>query len=136
MNGAIDIVSIVPTYINIASSSSDVSLSYVRVLRLLRVFRLMRSNYQKKQVELLTKTLKQSKDAVGILLFYLILAIILFGATLFAIEEGEFVVNQEFPLGAYVRPNGLGGYVESPFNNIPTAMYFIIITMTTVGYGK
>lgn len=97
----------------------------------------MRTDYQQKQqVELLSRTLRESRDAVGILCFYMLLAVILFGAILYTIEEGDYIVNSDYPSGAYLRPDGFGGVEESPFNNIPTAMYFTIITMTTVGYGK
>ena len=62
--------------------------------------------------------------------------IVVFGSLMYALEIGVYTVNHEFPDGAYITPDGSGGYNTAKFNSMATALYYTVITMTTVGYGK
>ena len=134
-----DLISILPTYISLAAEGSNASsgLSALRVLRLLRVLRVMRISVRGRMiVDLLTRTMKSSQEAFAILLFYLGLMVIFFASVIYAVEGGTYTVNDEYPGGAYLRPNGVGGTAVTPFDNIPTTIYYMIVTFTTVGYGE
>lgn len=71
--------------------------------------------------------------------FLLAIALIIFiicGAIGYLLEGGDFKVTEEYPRGAYVRPNLLGTHLEeSPFSSVLHGMYWSIVTSTTVGYG-
>jgi hypothetical protein len=134
---AIDLISIIPTYVTLGGGhSSTQGLSSLRVLRLLRAIKVMKISIRgRMMVSLLSRTMKSSQEAFAILLFYLSLVVIFFASIIYAVESGEYTVNDDYPGGAYLRPNGYGGITNTPFRSIPTAMYYMIVTLTTVGYG-
>ena len=77
-----------------------------------------------------------SLSAMGILLFFTVLGVILFGSIIFFLEAGTFEVNQEYPEGAFLRWNVLRtDREESPFSSILVSCYWAMVTFTTVGYG-
>ena len=50
---------------------------------------------------------------------------------------GEFTVTEEFPDGAFLRPTVTGrGKEESPFTSMALSLYWVVVTVTSVGYGK
>ena len=129
----IDIISIVPSYIALSNSGSQ-ELSFVRVLRLFRILQINKRGEM--VVGLLNRTLYNSREAVVMLLIYLGIIIIVFASLIYSLEGGTFMVNSDWPEGQFLRDVGLGlGYSVSPFDSIPTAMYWAFITATTVGYG-
>ena len=133
----VDIISITPTYVALAlHESSSIHLSFMRILKLMRMLRVLRINMQgRTTIEMLGRTMHRSREAISLLLFYLILVVLLFASLMYAFEEGVFEVTSSYPSGAFLRPNGYGGKAESPFDSIPTAIYYVFITITTVGYG-
>merc|ERR1719382_1310748 len=66
---------------------------------------------------------------------------LVFGTLIFFIEGGVFMVldpelypeeARDYPgMGQYLRPDGN----PSPFTSIPVAIYWCMVTMSTVGYG-
>merc|ERR1719231_1901875 len=60
---------------------------------------------------------------------------IVFGALVFAFEQGEWAVTDEHPEGAFLRPDVNGDLKPSPFKSIPSCFWWVIVTQTTVGYG-
>lgn len=135
----VDLISIMPTYISLALKGPNAAsgLSALRVLRLLRVLRVMRISVRGRMiVDLLSRTLKSSQEAFAILLFYLGLMVVFFASAIYAVESGTYTINDDYPGGAYLRPNGFGGESQTPFDSIPTTIYYMIVTFTTVGYGK
>lgn len=101
---------------------------------------------------LFTRTMSASSPALTLLGFFYALGCVLFGSIIFFAEKGEFIVNKNYPQGAWLRydeyrqPPEEGAhrdesgryvdfYVESPFRSIPYAFYWTIVTGTTVGYG-
>lgn len=131
----VDLVTIIPSFIAFASSKHDRS-TFVRFIRMLRVIRLVRLSPKSEMMAgLLSRTLTRSKEAIVILLFYLCIIVIVGAAVIYTVEQGTYKVNSDFPNGAYLRPDGLGGMEESPFISIPTSIYYLVVTVTTVGYG-
>ena len=132
--GAIDIVSVVPFYILLATQADGASTSFVRVCRVFRIFKVVKS-YQG-ILTVFKKTLTTSFDALVIMAVIILVCQILFACMVFAVEGGTYTVNSEYPTGVYLRKlYGTNELNPSPFDSIPTAMYWAIITLTTVGYG-
>lgn len=51
--------------------------------------------------------------------------------------SGNFTVTEEFPSGAYLRPTVTGrGKEESPFTSMALSLYWVVVTITSVGYGE
>jgi hypothetical protein len=135
--GLVDLISVIPTYIYLANARlSTTSTTILRILRLLRVIRTIRINtHGRMVVDLLARTAHSSREAMFILGFYFMLLVIFFASVIYAVENGEFTVNEHYPTGKFLRPDGYGGKAESPFDSIPTSIYYMIVTMTSVGYG-
>ena len=81
---------------------------------------------------LLVATLKASAPALLVLLFFSFIGMIFFGALVFVIEEGDFLVTSDYPDGAFLRrTTNEYSYEISPFTSITAAMYWVITTGTT-----
>lgn len=142
----IDCVAILPFWIKTAGLTEN-SFGVLRIIRLTRVFRMMRSPSIAASVAVFADAIAASMPALSILFFFSIMAFVLGGSLIFLFEQGTFSTNVEHAsmccdaddrgcLGCYVRPTVDGLGVEpSPFVNIPISMYWVIVTMTTVGYG-
>lgn len=105
----IDLLAILPFYLGLLI---PVDLRFLRVLRLLRIFKLTRYSGS---MTLLFQVLRQEARTVGAAMFVLLLLLVIASSLAF-IAEGE------------AHPSGA-------FSSIPATMYWAIITMTTVGYG-
>lgn len=133
----IDLVAILPFYIELIVGSGNASLSVVRVLRLARVFRIFKMGKGSSGVQMLGKTVKESIPALGLLFFFIVLGVILFGALIYFLESGSYRVDAEYPEGAYLIKDEIFGvdYVISKFTSIYTGIYWSVIVTTTTGYG-
>ena len=150
----IDLVAILPFYLEAAIG--DTGLGVIRVLRLTRVLRVLKSPKFAEAVKLFSLSLSLSIPALSILFFFNILGIILMGSLVFFFESGKYSIRDDVccpsdvyaqslltedvfhtcQLGCFIRPNYLGmGHEVSPYTSIPTSFYWVIVTMTTVGYG-
>jgi voltage-gated potassium channel Kch len=131
----IDLVAILPFFVSFGTSSGG-SVSIVRILRLARILRVFKVGSLKRYLTLLKKTVTKSLPALGLLLFFAFLGVILFASIIFFLEQGSFVVNDDYPQGAYLRWNVLhSAKEESPFKSILHSCYWAVVTSTTVGYG-
>ncbi len=110
--GIVDLLSILPTYISLILVGSEYFL-IIRVLRLLRVFRIFKLGHFIKEGALLIKALKASRARITVFLTFVMLLTILIGSIMYLIEGGA----------------------DSGFTSIPRAIYWAIVTLTTVGYG-
>lgn len=109
--GLIDLLSILPTYLAIFISGAQVFM-VIRVLRLFRVFRILKLVHMLGAGNSLRTALLASRHKIMVFLFAVVLIVILSGALMYVIEGAE---------------NG--------FSSIPQAVYWAIVTLTTVGYG-
>lgn len=109
--GVIDVLSVLPTFVALVIPGSQ-ALTVVRALRLLRVFRILKLARFVREADTLLAALRASR--VKILVFLgSILTVVSILASVMYLVEGE----------------------EAGFTSIPRAMYWAIVTMTTVGYG-
>ncbi|KAA0199618.1 Potassium voltage-gated channel subfamily A member 3 [Fasciolopsis buskii] len=116
----IDLAAIIPYYITLTNvlitfscegAKSSASLAFLRVIRLIRVFKLTKHS---SGLQVLVLTFKESIEGLGLFLVAFIVCILVFSSTLY-----------------YVEIDRKGSQIES----IPDAFWWAVITMCTVGYG-
>ena len=109
-SGVIDLVSILPFYLQALFPGLD--LRVLRTLRLLRIFKL--SNYNTAIEDLFSAVYEERKSFIAALYLFVI-AFVLTSSLIYYAEND-------------VQPE--------KFASIPDAMYWSLITLTTVGYGE
>ncbi len=109
--GIVDLLAIIPTYLSVLIPGSQ-SLLTIRMLRLLRVFRVFKLSEYLSEATILTDALKASRRKIVVFLTAVLSIVVIMGSIVYVIE-GE----------------------ENGFTNIPTSIYWAIVTLTTVGYG-
>src|SRR5690606_28251849 len=109
--GIIDLLSVLPTYISLLVPGASAFLD-VRTLRLIRVFRVLKLTLYLAEYQLVMRALRASGRKIFVFLSMVLMAVLLLGTLMYVVEGPE---------------NG--------FTSIPTAMYWGVISLTTVGYG-
>ena len=112
--GIVDLLSVLPSYVALVIPGSHY-LSVVRVLRLIRVFRIFKLNNYIQESRVLLEALKAARPKIVVFLLVVMSLILVMGTTVYVIE------------------NFAGD--SSEFTSIPKAIYWAIVTITTVGYG-
>ena len=71
-------------------------------------------------------------SAMILLMFFLTIAVILFGSLIYYAERGEW----HHGVGGMARLDVTGAdYELTPFTSIPASFWWVVTTTTTVGYG-
>lgn len=109
--GLVDLLAILPTWISLVLPGGQ-ALIAIRVLRLIRVFRVLKLGHYVVGAEELTDALRESRPKIVVFLAAVASIAVVMGSLLYLIE-GE----------------------ENGFTSIPRGVYWAIVTMTTVGYG-
>jgi len=109
--GVVDLLAVLPTYLSLVIAGTQ-SLLVVRVLRLLRIFRVFKLARYLRASSVLWQALKASRPRITVFLLTVFTLVIVVGTLMYLIEGSA---------------NG--------FTSIPRAVYWAIVTMTTVGYG-
>ena len=111
----IDIVSILPFYVTlIFSMEGSVSIYFLRAVRLVRVFRVFKLSRHSNEMKILGIAVRESGRELGVLVFFILLAVLLFSSAVYYAEDGV---------------------PGTKLQSIPGAFWWSIVTMTTVGYG-
>jgi len=142
----IDLVAILPFYVVLATGTEVAGLNVVRLLRLTRVFRMTKTlDTYRAWVELLVDVVCDSLLGLRILGFVFFLGLVLFASLLFFTEQGTYRANgdawgDDDGLGAhggvFTRTTASGlGRERSSFVSIPRAMWAVMVTGPTTGYG-
>lgn len=114
--GIVDLLSIVPTYMNYFLQGGHSPLLVIRALRLLRVFRVLKLARFLGEANVLSTALRNSGPKIIVFLGTVMTVVTVVAALMYLIEND--------------------GDPDSQFTSIPRAMYWAIVTVTTVGYGE
>lgn len=109
--GIIDLIAVLPTYLALVFPELQ-ALIDVRVLRLLRVFRVLKLAAYVAEYQYLGSALAASGRKIFVFLLTVMMAVLILGTVMYVVEG---------------QANG--------FTSIPTSVYWAISTVTTVGYG-
>jgi voltage-gated potassium channel len=109
--GIIDVLAILPTYLELIFYGTHYLMA-IRILRLLRIFRILKLHHFMGQAEMILGALRSSMQKIFVFLFAIFHLVLILGTVMYVIE-GE----------------------ASGFDSIPRAIYWAIVTITTVGYG-
>ncbi|HRZ42313.1 MAG TPA: ion transporter [Bacteroidales bacterium] len=109
--GIIDLISILPTFLAILVPGAQ-SLLVIRIFRLLRIFRVLKLSRYHKASYYLIRSLQASRHKIFVFLATVLTIVVIMGALMYLIEGAD-----------------------SDFTDIPTGIYWAVVTITTVGYG-
>ena len=109
--GIIDLLSILPTFLSLLFPASA-SLTVIRALRLLRVFRVLKLVEYSSEAGMLIDALLRSRRKIFVFICTLMTIVVIFGALMYVVEGPEH-----------------------GFHSIPTGMYWAVVTVATVGFG-
>ena len=109
--GLVDLLAIVPGFVALLVPGTQ-ALLVVRALRLLRVFRILKLGAYVSEADFLASALRASRRKISVFLMAVVTTVIFVGALMYVVE-GE----------------------KHGFVDIPTGMYWAVVTLTTVGYG-
>lgn len=109
--GIIDLLALLPTYLALLVPEVH-ALFDVRVLRLLRVFRIFKLTAYLGEYQALGRALRASRRKILVFISAVFMIVLVMGTIMYVVEGPA---------------NG--------FTSIPTAVYWAITTMTTVGFG-
>ncbi|KAK3749038.1 hypothetical protein QZH41_018055, partial [Actinostola sp. cb2023] len=116
----VDLIGILPYYFGIvermAETNSIVLQSFITTLRIFRIFRVIKLARHSEQFQNLLYSIAQAGGELGGILFSFLALMVMFSTIIFSAEEG----GSENPDG---------------FTSIPSAFWYTLVTMTTLGYG-
>ena len=109
--GIIDLLAIIPTYLSVLLPGTEF-LVIIRVLRVLRVFRVLKLVRYLGEARTLGRALAASRFRIIVFLITVLTLTVILGSFMYLIEGAD-----------------------AGFTSIPVAVYWAVVTLTTVGFG-
>ncbi|MDE2599462.1 MAG: ion transporter [Rhodocyclaceae bacterium] len=109
--GIVDLLAILPTWLAILWPEAH-ALIDVRILRLLRVFRILKLSAFLDEYHMLGRALYASRRKILVFLSVVMMIVVVLGSLMYVVEGPEH-----------------------GFSSVPTSIYWAITTLTTVGFG-
>lgn len=109
--GVIDLLALLPTYVAVLVPGVY-ALVDVRVLRLLRIFRILKLSQYVAEYSALGDALAASRRKIAVFMSFVLLVVVVMGTLMYVVEGPSH-----------------------GFTSIPVGVYWAITTMTTVGFG-
>jgi hypothetical protein len=113
----VDLLAFLPYMVMLALPAGSVNVSAVsafHILRIVRIFRIFKISRYSRRLKVIGYCLLESVQDLGLFMICLVIITILASSLLHYIE---------------------GENMDSPFNSIPSTFWFIIQTISTIGYG-
>lgn len=116
----IDLLSVLPYYVGLilerVLGTSVESLGALVLLRVLRVFRVLKFTRHSSRLRSLLFAIRRSASELGFIVFSFSLGVVLFSSVLYYAEQKSDTSNS-----------------TNPFRSIPASMWYSVVTMTTTG---
>jgi voltage-gated potassium channel len=106
----VDLVAVLPFYIPLIFPD----LRFLRAIRLLRLFRMLKMIRYSESLKTFTEVLRIKKEELGVMFFIILMLLIVASSMIYEAEHDA-------------QPES--------FSSIPAAMWWGVVTLTTVGYG-
>lgn len=110
--GIVDLLSLLPTYISLLVPGTHYLMA-LRILRLMRMFRILKMTEHLGEASLLLNALGASRRKITVFFTTVLSVVFVEGTVMYVIEHAA----------------------NPDFSSIPQAIYWAIVTITTVGYG-
>ena len=124
----LDVISVLPFYIEMiqwgfTSNADDGNYAILRALKLVRVVRVFKFLRHSQSLVVIIRAMGKARQELLILFFCMFLFVITFGSIMFYLENVE----------SHDGPDGSGP--SSQFSSIPMSCWWVLVSITTVGFG-
>lgn len=110
----VDLLSILPSHIDILFGKAPIDLLFLRIIRLVRLFRLLKIARYLKALTIMQAVMKERREQILVSIMFIVFLLVIVSTMMFYVENDT-------------QPD--------KFSSIPATMWWGIATLTTVGYG-